>query len=94
MAQTFEQWVSTINNEIMADFIAKKAAVRIRSKSNFDEGRTTIYNFMKKLIKGIKNLNEHSKDILLRINPLIGYTLGIVKHSMFSSLKMTCNLFE
>jgi len=92
IAEGLEQWVFTINNELMATFLAKSAAVKVRSKLSLYEGRNFVLHFMKELIRDVLSLREKGEGMLNQLNPLIAYTLGIVKHSIFTKEVSECNL--
>ncbi len=85
IANDFSEWVMSINNEVMANFISKLAALKIRSKLNYKDGKTVILNFMKHFIQEIiKDKGGLVEPFLSQVNPLIAYTLGMLKHSMFA----------
>jgi hypothetical protein len=92
IAEDIEQWILTINNELMATYLAKSAAIKVRGKLSLYEGRSFVVRFMKELIKDTLNLREKGERLLNQLNPLIAYTLGIVKHSMLTKEVSECNL--
>lgn len=92
VAESMEQWIFTINNELMASYLAKSAAIKVRSKLSLYEGRSVVVNFMKELMREILNSQQGAENLLNHVNALIAYTLGIVKHSMFTKELTGCML--
>ena len=77
------QWIGTLNDEVLVNYLAKSTAWRIYTKLSFIEGKSIIWNFMKPLIAEIMKNKDRMESIWSQINTLIMYTLGILKHPMF-----------
>jgi len=67
----------------MTNYIAKSAALKIRSKLNFKEPKTMIVDFIKNLVKSVDFQNP---EVSNKIYPLIAYSLGILQHPMFDEI--------
>ncbi len=50
LAASLEEWVNSLNCELLATAIAQCAVLRVRAKLNTQEGLTFITDFMKDLV--------------------------------------------